>query len=69
MIVNCNTNYSNVFRIKATDDQIKRAHRQKVLRHHPDKRKAAGEDVKQDNKHSIFLLLNTVCNLSFFVLF
>ena len=29
----------------STDDQIKRAHRQKVLRHHPDKRKAAGEDV------------------------
>ena len=59
MIVNCN--YSNVIRIKATDDQIKRAHRQKVLRHHPDKRKAAGEDVKQDNKYFIFLFHITVC--------
>jgi len=38
-------------RIKATDDQIKRAHRQKVLRHHPDKRKAAGEDVKQGDDY------------------
>ena len=33
------------FRIDATDDQIKRAHRQKVLKHHPDKRKHAGEEV------------------------
>ena len=32
-------------RIDATDDQIKRAHRQKVLKHHPDKRKHAGEEV------------------------
>jgi len=33
-------------RIFATDDQIKKAHRQKVLKHHPDKRKARGEVVK-----------------------
>jgi len=38
-------------RIKATDDQIKRAHRQKVLRHHPDKRKAAGEEIKEDDDY------------------
>jgi len=35
----------------STDDQIKRAHRQKVLRHHPDKRKAAGEDIKEDDDY------------------
>ena len=29
-------------RYRATEDQIKRAHRKKVLRHHPDKRAAAG---------------------------
>ena len=34
-------------RIKATDDQIKKAHRYKVLKHHPDKRKAAGEEIKE----------------------
>jgi len=38
-------------RINATDDQIKRAHRQKVLRHHPDKRKAAGEEIKLDDDY------------------
>jgi hypothetical protein len=27
--------------------QIKRAHRQKVLKHHPDKRKHAGEEVNK----------------------
>lgn len=30
------------FRYKATDDQIKRANRKKVLKHHPDKRAAIG---------------------------
>ncbi|KHJ35444.1 hypothetical protein EV44_g4956 [Erysiphe necator] len=30
------------YRYKATDEQIKRAHRKKVLRHHPDKKAAAG---------------------------
>ena len=30
------------YRYKATEDQIKRAHRKKVLKHHPDKRAAAG---------------------------
>ncbi|KAF1947588.1 DnaJ-domain-containing protein [Clathrospora elynae] len=30
------------YRWRATDDQIKRAHRRKVLKHHPDKKAAAG---------------------------
>lgn len=30
------------YRYRATDEQIKRAHRKKVLRHHPDKRAAQG---------------------------
>jgi DnaJ homolog subfamily C member 2 len=30
------------YRHKATEDQIKRAHRKKVLKHHPDKKAAAG---------------------------
>ncbi len=30
------------YRYKATPDQIRRAHRKKVLRHHPDKKAAAG---------------------------
>ncbi|KAI9830426.1 MAG: hypothetical protein M1819_005678 [Sarea resinae] len=30
------------YRHRATEDQIKRAHRKKVLRHHPDKKAAAG---------------------------
>ncbi|KAF2139306.1 uncharacterized protein K452DRAFT_352574 [Aplosporella prunicola CBS 121167] len=31
------------YRWRATEDQIKRAHRKKVLRHHPDKKAAAGQ--------------------------
>jgi len=38
-------------RMLATDDQIKKAHRSKVLRHHPDKRKALGEEVKEDDDY------------------
>ncbi|CAL1544236.1 unnamed protein product [Lymnaea stagnalis] len=34
-------------RYKASDDQIKRAYKQKVLTHHPDKRKARGKLVKE----------------------
>ncbi|KAI9841110.1 MAG: hypothetical protein M1837_001014 [Sclerophora amabilis] len=30
------------YRYKASEDQVKRAHRKKVLRHHPDKKAAAG---------------------------
>uniref|UniRef100_A0A0B6YQC8 J domain-containing protein n=1 Tax=Arion vulgaris TaxID=1028688 RepID=A0A0B6YQC8_9EUPU len=33
-------------RYRASDDQIKRAYKQKVLTHHPDKRKARGKTVK-----------------------
>lgn len=32
------------WRYKATEDQIKRAHRKKVLKHHPDKRAASGKE-------------------------
>lgn len=38
-------------RYKATDDDIKRAYRQKVLKHHPDKRKAQGEEVRSDDDY------------------
>eukprot|EP00095_Tigriopus_kingsejongensis_P006425 maker-scaffold469_size162558-snap-gene-0.27 protein:Tk06425 transcript:maker-scaffold469_size162558-snap-gene-0.27-mRNA-1 annotation:"hypothetical protein DAPPUDRAFT_312603" len=38
-------------RSKATDEQIKKAHRAKVLRHHPDKRRAAGEDIRDDDDY------------------
>ncbi|TRY61199.1 hypothetical protein TCAL_01484 [Tigriopus californicus] len=38
-------------RIKATDEQIKKAHRAKVLKHHPDKRRAAGEDIRDDDDY------------------
>ncbi|RYP05139.1 hypothetical protein DL765_009929 [Monosporascus sp. GIB2] len=36
------------YRWKATEDQIKRAHRKKVLKHHPDKKAAQG-GVEDDN--------------------
>jgi DnaJ family protein C protein 2 len=36
------------YRYKATEEQIKRAHRKKVLRHHPDKKAAAGSS-EDDN--------------------
>ncbi|KAF4530705.1 hypothetical protein B566_EDAN004946 [Ephemera danica] len=38
-------------RIKATDDDIKKAYRLKVLKHHPDKRRAAGEHISQDDDY------------------
>lgn len=38
-------------RFSATDEDIKRAYRQKVLRHHPDKRKAAGEEIRSDDDY------------------
>ncbi|CAB3386722.1 Hypothetical predicted protein [Cloeon dipterum] len=38
-------------RVKATEAEIKKAYRQKVLKHHPDKRKAAGERVNQDDDY------------------
>lgn len=36
-------------RIKATEDDIRRAYRKMVLKYHPDKRKAQGEEVKSDD--------------------
>lgn len=38
-------------RNEATEDDIKRAYRRMVLNHHPDKRKAKGETVSQDNDY------------------
>lgn len=38
-------------RIRATEDIIKTAYRKKVLKHHPDKRKALGEEVKADDDY------------------
>ncbi|KAJ8933163.1 hypothetical protein NQ314_014170 [Rhamnusium bicolor] len=38
-------------RFKATDDIIKTAYRKKVLKHHPDKRKAQGEEIKADDDY------------------
>ena len=37
------------YRYRATPEQIKRAHRKKVLRHHPDKKAAAGASDENDN--------------------
>lgn len=36
-------------RYRATPDQIKRAHRKKVLKHHPDKKAASGDVDENDN--------------------
>ncbi|XP_063848823.1 dnaJ homolog subfamily C member 2-like isoform X2 [Scylla paramamosain] len=38
-------------RYKASDDDIKRAYRIMVLWHHPDKRRAAGEEVRDDDDY------------------
>ncbi|KAJ9587209.1 hypothetical protein L9F63_019289, partial [Diploptera punctata] len=38
-------------RHKATEDDIKKAYRLKVLRHHPDKRRARGEEVHPDDDY------------------
>ena len=37
------------YRYKATPDQIKKAHRRKVLKHHPDKKAAAGQSNEDDS--------------------
>ena len=42
-------------RIKATAEQVKKAHRFKVLKHHPDKRRAAGEEVRSGSGQVIEL--------------
>ncbi|KAG7199960.1 hypothetical protein KM043_014389 [Ampulex compressa] len=38
-------------RHKATEDVIKRAYKQKILKHHPDKRKAMGEEIRPDDDY------------------
>ncbi|XP_012223305.1 dnaJ homolog subfamily C member 2 [Linepithema humile] len=38
-------------RHKATEDIIKRAYKQKILKHHPDKRKAMGEEIRPDDDY------------------
>lgn len=38
-------------RFKATDDDLKRAYRKMVLKHHPDKRKALGEEILSDDDY------------------
>lgn len=38
-------------RYKATDDMIKTAYRKMVLKHHPDKRKALGEEIRSDDDY------------------
>ncbi|XP_061402353.1 dnaJ homolog subfamily C member 2 [Musca vetustissima] len=38
-------------RFNATDDDIRRAYRKMVLQHHPDKRKAKGEEIKTDDDY------------------
>ncbi|KZC11714.1 DnaJ like protein subfamily C member 2 [Dufourea novaeangliae] len=38
-------------RHKATEDVIKRAYKQKILKHHPDKRKALGEEIRPDDDY------------------
>lgn len=39
------------YRYKASDEDIKRAHRMMVLRHHPDKRRGAGEEIRDDDDY------------------
>ncbi|KAG7169401.1 DnaJ subfamily C member 2-like [Homarus americanus] len=39
------------YRYKASDEDIKRAYRMMVLRHHPDKRRGAGEEIRDDDDY------------------
>lgn len=39
------------FRFHASDDDIKRAYRKIVLKHHPDKRKAQGEEINTEDDY------------------
>lgn len=38
-------------RFNATDDEIRRAYRKIVIKHHPDKRKAQGEEIKSEDDY------------------
>ncbi|XP_065089223.1 dnaJ homolog subfamily C member 2 [Ochlerotatus camptorhynchus] len=52
-------------RFEATEDDIKRAYRKIVLKHHPDKRKGQGQDVKADEDyfHCITMAYETLGTL------
>jgi len=39
------------YRFKASDEDIKRAYRHMVLKHHPDKRRGAGEEILEDDDY------------------
>lgn len=39
------------YRYEASEDMIKRAYKQKILKHHPDKRKAMGEEIRADDDY------------------
>ncbi|KAK7070136.1 DnaJ (Hsp40), subfamily C, member 2, partial [Halocaridina rubra] len=39
------------YRYKTSDEDVKRAHRMMVLRHHPDKRRGAGEEIRDDDDY------------------
>lgn len=39
------------YRFEASEDMIKRAYKQKILKHHPDKRKAMGEEIRPDDDY------------------
>merc|ERR1711874_244596 len=39
------------YRYKASDEDIKRAYRHMVLKHHPDKRRGAGEEILDDDDY------------------
>lgn len=62
-------------RFNATDDDIRRAYRKIVLKHHPDKRKAQGEEIRQDDDYftcitKAYETLGENCDLALsFVLF
>ncbi|XP_023025374.1 dnaJ homolog subfamily C member 2 [Leptinotarsa decemlineata] len=53
-------------RYRATDEIIKTAYRKKVLKHHPDKRKALGEEIKTDDDYftCITMAYETLGNIS-----
>lgn len=40
-----------LYSFNATDDDIRRAYRKIVLKHHPDKRKAQGEEIRQEDDY------------------
>lgn len=52
----CNCNFATLYYIlvcsfNATDDEIRRAYRKIVVKHHPDKRKAQGEEIKSEDDY------------------